>query len=248
MTHADTLLKYCMSIAQEFDARLNRIRVFVKHNLTSGTANEIILRDFLAIHSPKNFFVGQGFICDPSQENKVSKQCDILVYQQSSYPVVYEDGAIKVVWPDSAKLVIEVKTSLSGKEIKSATENIESARKVSITAHGIIFAFNSARLVTVLKHVKNQLSDASSNHYPIAILLFDKGVIMHQTGEPTIFSVRKAKPDSDKNAVVVTYLLLVFFDSVWKSHRGTHGADIHTILKEMLDKYTDEIEKVNLKA
>jgi hypothetical protein len=47
-THADTFFEYCMGVAQEFEARLNRIRVFVKHNLTSGTANEIILRDFLA--------------------------------------------------------------------------------------------------------------------------------------------------------------------------------------------------------
>lgn len=246
LSHADTLLNYCLSIAQEFEARLNRIRVFIKHNLTSGTANEIILRDFLASHSPKDFFVGQGFICDPSLENKVSKQCDILVYQQSSYPVVYEDGPIKIVWPDSARMVIEIKTNLAGNSIKSAIENIEAARKVSIHTKGIIFAFSSARLETILQHMKKHLRSISSNHIPTAILLFNDGLIIHQTNEPSTYVARKAKQDSDKSAIVITYLMLIFFDSVWKSAQGTHGANTYTILQEMLDKHTDLVEKINL--
>ena len=75
-----SLIKYGQGIAEEFKARRNRIRNFVTdHNLTSGTANEMILRDFLASLSPRRYTVGQGFICNPTRPSQVSRQCDILV-------------------------------------------------------------------------------------------------------------------------------------------------------------------------
>jgi hypothetical protein len=65
-SRADKFFEYCVSVAKEFQSRMNRMRVFVRHNLSSGTANEILLRDFLAKHASGNFSVSQGFICDPS--------------------------------------------------------------------------------------------------------------------------------------------------------------------------------------
>jgi hypothetical protein len=91
---------------------MSRMRVFVQHNLSTGTANEVILREFLSKHAPGNFDVSQGFICDPSEKKWVSKQCDILVYNKNHYPVVYAEGSVKVVWPKSVAMVIEVKTIL----------------------------------------------------------------------------------------------------------------------------------------
>ncbi len=100
-----------MTIAKEFQSRINRMQVFVRHNLSSGNANETILRQFLATHAQGNIDVGQGFICDPTHEDRISKQCDILVYNQNDYPIIYSDGAVKIVWPESVRMVIEVKTN-----------------------------------------------------------------------------------------------------------------------------------------
>ena len=76
----ERMIQYCSGIAGEFEARLNRIRAFVPdHNLTSGTANEMILRDFLASLSTGHYTVGQGFICNPTASDSVSKQCDMGV-------------------------------------------------------------------------------------------------------------------------------------------------------------------------
>src|SRR5260370_40341423 len=116
----DNLFEYWVSVGKEVESRMNRMRVFVRHNLASGTANEIILRDFLAKHASGNFNGSQGFICDPSYENAVSRQCDILVYYKNSYPLVYSDASIDVVWPESALMVIEVKTSLGRKDTAAA--------------------------------------------------------------------------------------------------------------------------------
>jgi hypothetical protein len=75
----ERMIQYCSGIASEFKAKLDRIRTFVPdHNLTSGTANEIMLRDFLSRLSAERYRVGQGFICAPTASDSVSKQCDIL--------------------------------------------------------------------------------------------------------------------------------------------------------------------------
>ena len=80
--NVERMLQYCSGIADEFAARMNRVRNYVtKHNLTSGTANETILRNFLTKLSSGRYRIGQGFICDPTTPDAVSRQCDILVYQ-----------------------------------------------------------------------------------------------------------------------------------------------------------------------
>jgi len=123
--------EYCVSVAKEFQSRMNRMRVFVRHNLASGTANEIILRDFLAKHASGDFSVTQGFICDPSYPNAVSRQCDILIHRKNYYPLVYSDAEIDIVWPQSVDMVIEVKTSLGKKDLALAIENIASAMRLN---------------------------------------------------------------------------------------------------------------------
>lgn len=245
--HSEKFVEYCIGMAKEFDARLNRIRVFVAHNLTSGNANELILRDFLAMHAPKRFHVGEGFICDPTAQNKVSRQCDILVYDQGAFPVVYEDGPIKIVWPDSARVVIEVKTTFEGEAIiESAIDNIQAARAVSKQVNGIIFAFRSATIKTIQPKVHRLLSSVSSNERPSVILLFDRGIIIHRTANHNRFIVHQAKNDSEKQAVVIAYLLLIFFDSVWNAPQGTHDAGTVQVLRELLDRYTTHIDSILL--
>jgi hypothetical protein len=96
----------------------------------------LFLREFLSKHAPGNFDVSQGFICDPSDKKWVSKQCDILVYNKNHYPVVYAEDSIKVVWPKSVAMVIEVKTSLEKKDVTEAIENIRSAKRINTSIVG----------------------------------------------------------------------------------------------------------------
>jgi hypothetical protein len=101
----ENLLAYCSSLAEEFQARRNRIRHFIpRHNLTSGTANESILRNFLAGISARTFGVSDGFLCNPIRGTS-SRQCDILVYDQR-LPLVYAEGGVTVVWPESVLMAI----------------------------------------------------------------------------------------------------------------------------------------------
>jgi Domain of unknown function (DUF6602) len=245
---ANKLIEYCVSIAQEFQARINRIQVFVKHNPTSGSANEDILRDFLTKHAPGAFQVGQGFVCNPLQEDSVSRQCDILVYDQNRYPVVYEDGPVKIVWPDSVRMVIESKTQFQKRDIGAAVENIESAKEVRkihedrVDFNGFIFAFHSAGLETVKKYLERYLTSVPKKNRPDAILLFDKGIIIRRSPETNRYGIEATVDDQHKGAIVLTFLLLHFFDVM-----GSHvGVGIAEVLRQMQINYTKRVGVIEI--
>lgn len=240
------MIEYCLGIAQEFEARRNRIRVFVKHNLSSGNANEIILRDFLARHSSTMYDVGQGFICDPSIDGIVSKQCDILVHDQLNFPLVYSDGSIKIVWPQATKMVIETKTSLDKKELQTAIENVISSKRTNSQITGIIFAFDSSNLSSIVKQLQNATYAAHKDEMPDAILLLNKGIIIHRwrlarmgIKEPLAntqsYAVR-AGTGKNKSAMVITFLLLLFFDAV---SRMDYATNANQMLIQALEAFTE---------
>lgn len=234
------LIQYSISKAQEFVARQNRIQAFVKHNLSSGTANEAILRQFLLEHAPKNIDVGEGFICDPSQKNEVSKQCDILVYDQGTYPLVYSDEPIKVVWPEAAKMVIEVKTQFGKSDIESALENIKSARMINEQIIGVIFAFQSISQKWVRIHLKELLPKISNSFNPMSILLLDKGIIIRRT-EGCRYTIYEPRDSEAGSNMVIAYLLLAFFEKIWQSRpkyvdsSNTGSLNIVPLIQELLD-------------
>jgi uncharacterized protein DUF6602 len=224
------------------------MRVFVQHNLSTGTANEVILREFLSKHAPGNFHVSQGFICDPSEKKWVSKQCDILVYDKNHYPVVYADGSIKVVWPKSVAMVIEVKTTLAKKDVALALENIISAKRLNTSIVGLIFAFQSSSLATVIKHLEAYPAHIPGELSPTAILLLDKGVIIHSWGWARDRELDMDKPEEwknyairsgkkDRGAVVMAFLLLLFFQVM---QIGRNEADFINALNDMFEKYTEK--------
>ncbi len=211
------LIEYGKSIASEFEARLDRIKTFIpNHYLTSGTANEIILRGFLADLSPTCFKVGQGFICDPTKSEHASKQCDIIVFNQHSFPLVHSEGDIKVVWPESAKLVIEVKSKLNKEELIKAVDNIAAAKRLRnmTIINGMIFAFDSEpkKVETIVRHFKNALENIKIAHAPNAILILDRGLIisthnwLFPLGNRDVYQVLQAK----NQGILITYLMLSF--------------------------------------
>jgi Domain of unknown function (DUF6602) len=246
---SDSVLAYCMGIAGEFQSRINRMQTFVKkHNLTSGGANETILREFLSKHAPTTYEVGQGFICDLTDSERVSRQCDILIYDQSNYPVIHSDGSIKIVMPDAASMVVEVKTRFTKKDVVSALQNVEAAKTLNTEMTGVVFSFYSSSLKTVINNLQAYPEYIHQDHKPTAILLFDEGVIIHRWNlmrgrdidrapgtDPEAFGVRVAK--QEKGAVVVTFLLLHFFEKVGQ---GVIWSRTANMLLDLLEEHTEK--------
>lgn len=248
-TRSDKMLDYCIGIAKEFQSRINRMQTFVKkHNLSSGGANETILREFLSAHAPTTYEVGQGFISDPIDRDAVSRQCDILVFDQSNFPVIHSDGSVKVVLPDAARMVVEVKTRFTKKEVESSLLNVEAAKKLNTQMTGVVFAFGSPSLRSVVNNLQRYPDYIHTDEKPTAILLFDRGIVIHRWGlmrgrdidrtpgrDPEAFGVRVAR--RDKGAVVVTFLLLHFFETV--AH-GLLWSSVANMLLDMLEEHTEE--------
>lgn len=248
-SNTETILQYCAGTAKEFDARLNRVRNFVtRHNLSSGTANETMLRNFLGQLSSKRYSVGQGFIYAMSKSPKVSKQCDILIYDHENYPLVHSESGIDIVFPNSVRMIIEVKTKLTSDELKGALENIASARKINYTINGVVFAFQSLSENTILKSLRSSARNLEVETAPISILILDKGLIIHRWpgtelgGTGKYFSIRQSK--NQERAMVIAFLLLHFYDTQMQGVWG--GASIQNLLHEMLEefttKYADDIQ------
>ncbi len=236
------MLQYCSGIAHEFASRRNRVRNFVtNHNLSSGTANETILRNFLAQMSSGRYKVGQGFIYQSSESIKVSKQCDIMVYDHQDYPLVHSESGIDIVFPEAARMVIEVKTKLTSKNLKDALENIASAKSINFSINGVVFAFQSLKESTIIENLRIYAKDLDIHQAPIAILILDKGIIIHRWpgtelgGLSNTFCIRKSK-----NEMVIAFLLLHFFDVEMQGIWG--GAAIQNLLQKMLDEHTTQYD------
>lgn len=99
---------------EELLNQILQVKTFIKkHNPTIGILTEEILRNFLATYLPAGVAVEQGFVINESGE--LSKQIDILIYDNQLYAPLYRINDIVVV-PNKAVLdVIEVKTTIKSK-------------------------------------------------------------------------------------------------------------------------------------
>lgn len=92
-----------------------QIKTFIRnHNPTIGVLTEEILRKFLTTYLPKGVAIEQGFIIN--QEGKLSKQIDIIIYDNQLYSPLYRVNDIVVVPNKSVIAIIEVKTTVKGKK------------------------------------------------------------------------------------------------------------------------------------
>lgn len=115
--------QYFRSLSAELNALKNRVRYLIgtRHLPTDGEWKESILRTILRRHLPSTVEVGRGFVVKP---NSPSKQIDVLIYDTSK-PLLYQDGDLVMITPDSVKGIIEVKTKIYNmSELKDFTNNL----------------------------------------------------------------------------------------------------------------------------
>jgi hypothetical protein len=145
---------YFSLVTTEFYARSRQLRQFIpNHGLSIGTANEVILRDFLQQYLPGWVSVGHGFILDPS--GHASKECDILIYRSMLYAPLFRVKDFIVLQPEAVMSVIEVKTSVTKKAFHSALENLIAAKEINPKIITTLFIFAPPRLETIAKYLED---------------------------------------------------------------------------------------------
>jgi hypothetical protein len=110
------------SAAERLRSEFGNIRKTVPHYGESGEEVEKIVLTFLNDYLPKRFRAGSGFILD--SKNQLSRQCDVIVYDQLSSPIYRASENALIVPNHHVAAVIEVKSRLNKQQLQDAVDSI----------------------------------------------------------------------------------------------------------------------------
>ncbi len=193
----------------------------INHNGSKGTYRENALKYFLnSGRLPKRYGIGSGEIIGHTRD--VSKQCDLILYDQFDSVSLLYDENIQVYPIESIYGVIEVKSSLSKKELFKALDNIKSIKSLTADNHikqssgfsttysprekpfGMIFAYSleNNSLQSLVENVKQWEKDNIQENSTNLIVVLNEGIIYHH--DEYLKSLYSSK--NLKNAKYVSYL------------------------------------------
>ncbi|MDA0967674.1 MAG: hypothetical protein O2970_12080 [Proteobacteria bacterium] len=95
----------------------------VDHPVIKGRLREIVINDFLASITPNTYGLTSGKIIDSF--GKESPQMDVIVYFKDAYPIIAIDECTSLVPIETVAYVIEAKTSLKLKDLRSTWSNFK---------------------------------------------------------------------------------------------------------------------------
>jgi hypothetical protein len=143
------LTAYASMVGDEFASRIDRLAQIIgtTHEASVGAYKESVLRNLIGKFIPKRYSVGTGFVLfaregslnDRKSENPdlwnlkehyVSRQLDIVVYDDYNFPPIFRDEQLVVLRPESVKCVVEVKGYLSKANVSETVDGfIDLGRK-----------------------------------------------------------------------------------------------------------------------
>ncbi|BDQ02652.1 DUF6602 domain-containing protein [Ignavibacterium sp.] len=105
--------KFQESVTEELNVVRNRVRNLIgnHHWGEEGRYKEAILKNILRKFLPKNISVGTGFIISSNDQHRISKQIDIIIYE-NDYPVLFSEGDFIITTTENVKGIIEVKSNI----------------------------------------------------------------------------------------------------------------------------------------
>lgn len=130
------LTAYAGMLGDEFIHKVNRLSSIIgdSHEQSLGEYKERLLANFIRRFIPRRYAVGTGFILFPKKrhidvssdenpdfsnlkEHEVSKQLDIIIYDEIDYSPVFSDDYYVVVKPEAVRVIVEVKGFLRASAI-----------------------------------------------------------------------------------------------------------------------------------
>lgn len=173
------LINYYKSIGEEICSVKNRIRFLMNnpHYPTDGELKESILRHVIRRYTPENIKIARGFI---HNGERCSTQIDILVYD-SKYPVLFKEGDLVFVTPDSVRAVIEVKTRQSIPNLEKTLSTLNEIAQIIADINCFIGLFSydydreySRDLIERVSEITNVGCRSYINHLVLGKNLFMK--------------------------------------------------------------------------
>jgi hypothetical protein len=170
----------------------------ITHNGNIGDYRENSLREFLEVgRLPKRYGVGNGEIV--GHISNVSKQSDLIIFDQfESIPLLY-DNQVQVYPIDCIYGIVEVKSKLSKTKLLEGLENIKSVKELTPNDYvvkktlfiqqsyqrpkpfGFIFAFavDGNSLDSLTKNLAEWEKSNPPDMWPNLIVVLGEGIIYH---------------------------------------------------------------------
>jgi hypothetical protein len=127
MNHAVDLATMFESVSKNMENKFDEICKVMSHPSEKGGGIEEAFRKFLHDYFPKSLKISKGFVFD--SYGKMSDQLDVIISDATNTPIFYQDDTgTQIVPVECVYAVIEVKTTLDGRELKKAFQNMESVR------------------------------------------------------------------------------------------------------------------------
>ena len=101
------------SITSELNIIKDRVQDLIgtRHWGEVGRFKEAILKNVIKRFLPNHFSIGTGFIVDSENGDEVSRQLDIIIYD-NTYPILFSEGDFIITTKRNVKAVIEVKSCI----------------------------------------------------------------------------------------------------------------------------------------
>lgn len=114
------------SITSELETIKDRVRFLIgsRHWGEEGRFKEAILKNIIKKFIPNNISVGTGFIVGSDKENDVSRQLDIILYDNTC-PVLFSEGDFIITTKKNVKGIIEVKSRITPASLSQVVQQFE---------------------------------------------------------------------------------------------------------------------------
>lgn len=174
----------------------------IKHPRDLGDARETLLRSFLTDsgYLPKKYSVSDLSVRVASGTGHISNEIDIALYDSKELITLMKRQGVYEVYPiESVYGVIQVKSNLTKKELKSGFKNLASFKKLKDSntnsknnKFAILFAYCSdMKWEDIVKEIDDFSKDNPKSVYPNAIFILDRGFFIfgEESGNGTITNV-----------------------------------------------------------
>jgi len=121
------------SIGKRMRADFESARATLTHPVLKGTAFEGTVKEFFRQYLPDRLGVATGQLVDST--GSLSKQLDVVIFDKSKSPILYENNGVQVIPVECAYAVIEVKARLDASELPSIHANMLSVKNLKKTAY-----------------------------------------------------------------------------------------------------------------
>ncbi|MDA1874287.1 hypothetical protein PDL05_11090 [Bacillus cereus group sp. BY112LC] len=169
------------SVAKKLMADFEASKVF-KHNGLKGDVREQEVSNFLEKHLPEKFKIGSGIVVNSDGDQ--SRQQDIIIYDAFNAPLLHNEENTKIIPVESVYGTIEVKSTLSKRELITCIENIKSIKALSKLPHpiphGFVFAFQAdSTIENVCENVVELNKEVDLKYRINTVCILDQGTILH---------------------------------------------------------------------